>query len=94
MDGFLEIGIDAYNQEQQEKIKILYDLLKNYNDGRKKAFFCIAVNLLELSDLQTIMKAIQKENLSTLSDKEKSLFVVDMIQKVAKFHNISLKLKK
>lgn len=86
-----KMGMDAYNQEQQEKIKILYDLLKNYNDGRRKNFFCIAVNLLELSDLQTIMKTIQKENLSTLSDKEKSLFVVDMIQKVARSHNISLK---
>lgn len=38
----------AYNAEQIEKARILDGLLSGYNDGRKKALFCIAVNLLEL----------------------------------------------
>ncbi len=33
------IGIEAYNAEQVEKMKILDFLLANYNDGRKKIFF-------------------------------------------------------
>ncbi|WP_340148055.1 DUF3795 domain-containing protein [Amedibacterium intestinale] len=43
------IGIKQYNLEQKEKIQILSYLLSNYNDGRRKNFFCIAVNLLEVS---------------------------------------------
>ena len=31
-----QIGIDAYNAEQAEKVKILNILLSGYNDGRKK----------------------------------------------------------
>ncbi|WP_305131294.1 DUF3795 domain-containing protein [uncultured Oscillibacter sp.] len=41
-------GIEAYNVEQVEKAKILDFLLSNYNDGRKKTLFCVAVNLLDL----------------------------------------------
>lgn len=37
-----EIGIMAYQEEQKEKIEILRFLLENFNDGRKKAFFCLA----------------------------------------------------
>lgn len=33
-----KIGIYAYNREQTEKRKILDQLLKNYNDGRRKNF--------------------------------------------------------
>lgn len=44
--------------EQQEKIQILSCLLSNYNDGRRKNFFCVAVNLLELSEIQEAIKQI------------------------------------
>ena len=39
-------GMEAYNAEQMEKARILDVLLSNYNDGRKKTLFCVAVNLL------------------------------------------------
>lgn len=90
-----QIGIDAYNLEQKEKIKILDYLLSNYNDGRRKNFFCVAVNLLETSELQEVMRQI-KENkkLSSLSIKEQILYIVDLLQKIADTRNIKLKLNK
>lgn len=47
-----KIGVCAYNREQAEKVQILNQLLEHYNDGRRKTFFCLAVNLLELSELR------------------------------------------
>ena len=47
-----QIGVEAYNAEQAEKACILDILLAHYNDGRKKTLFCVAVNLLELQELQ------------------------------------------
>ena len=41
-----EIGVERYNEEQMEKSRHLEMLLENYNDGRKKTFYCQAVNLL------------------------------------------------
>ena len=89
------IGIKQYNLEQQEKIQILSHLLANYNDGRRKNFFCVAVNLLEISELQEAMKQIkQNDELSVLSVKEQCSYIVDILQKIADRRNIKLKFVK
>ena len=49
-----KIGEEAYHAEQAEKRRILDRLLAEYNDGRKKTLFCLAVNLLPLEDLRTV----------------------------------------
>ena len=74
------LGIEQYNLEQQEKIQILSLLLANYNDGRRKNFFCVAVNLLELSELREVIKHIQQnEALSDFSIKEQCSYIVDVL---------------
>ena len=89
------IGIKQYNLEQQEKVQILSYLLSNYNDGRRKNFFCVAVNLLELSELQEAMKQIQSnDELPSLPFKAQSLYVAEVFQKIADRRNIKLKLIK
>ena len=95
MERVQNIGIKQYNLEQQEKIQILSHLLANYNDGRRKNFFCVAVTLLELSELQEAMKQIkQNDELSVLSVKEQCSYIVDILQKIADRRNIELKLVK
>jgi len=66
MEKAKNIGIEAYKTELNEKIEILKELLKNCDNGRRKSFFCLAVNLLELTDLKIIMKEITSENAVTL----------------------------
>ena len=46
-----EMGVEAYNYGQRQMLEILELLLEGYNDGRRKSFFCLAVNLLNLKDL-------------------------------------------
>ena len=89
------IGIANYNKEQQEKIEILNMLLDQYNDGRRKTFFCVAVNLLDIADIKAILDQI-KENpeLDSFGIKEKSAYVVKLFQNLADNHGISLKLRK
>jgi hypothetical protein len=55
-----EIGIDAYHAEQLEKKKILDRLLECFDDGSKTACYCLAVNRMELKDLQKIMRNLNK----------------------------------
>lgn len=52
------IGLEKYNEEQREKMQILEHLLSEYNDGRKKTLFCIAVNLFDLSDLRELLSRL------------------------------------
>lgn len=51
-----KIGVEAYQKEQSDKVTILNELIENYNDGRKKTLFCLAVNLLELDVLSPISR--------------------------------------
>ena len=89
------IGIEQYNLEQKEKIQILSHLLSNYNDGRRKNFFCVAINLLELSEIQEAVNQLQSnDELSSLPIKEKCLYAVEVFQKIADRRNVKLKLIK
>ena len=53
-----EIGMDAYHAEQQEKKRILDHLLESYDDGSKTAFFCLAVNRIEIEALRGVMSQL------------------------------------
>ncbi len=88
-----KIGVKAYQEEQREKAAILKELLENYNDGRKKTFFCLAVNLLELNDLRKVMGQI-KEDAPELSVKEKAARMAGLFQEAAAQKGISIKLRK
>lgn len=88
-----KIGVKAYREEQREKAAILNELLENYNDGRKKTLFCLAVNLLELDDLRKMMEQI-KEDGECLSMKEKAARIAGLLQEAAAQRAICLKLRK
>lgn len=90
-----QIEMESYNAEQMEKVKILNILLSRYNDGRKKALFCVAVNLLDVRELQTILREIErKSDMETLTLKERGAFVASLLQDAATKKNIDLKLRK
>jgi len=87
------IGIEQYNLEQREKIQILSHLLSHYNDGRRKNFFCVAVNLLQLSELREAMEQIRSNNeLASLSFKEQCSYVAGVFQKIADRKELKLQL--
>ena len=95
MERARQLGIEAYNAEQMEKTKILDILLSDFNDGRKKTLFCTAVSLLDLQDLQAVLRQIEdRADLETLTLKEKSTFAVWLLKAAAAKNNIDLKLRK
>ena len=88
-------GMEAYNAEQIEKAKILDIFLSDYNDGRKKTLFCVAVNLLDVQELREILRKIEhRSDMETLTLKERSAFLASLLQDTAAQKNIDLKLRK
>ncbi len=77
-----EIGIDAYHDEQREKKRILNHLLKAYDDGSKAAFFCLAVNMLELKDLTETLETAD-DRTRGLSEGEKAVFITGQLKALA-----------
>lgn len=86
------IGADRYNAEQEEKTRVLDYLLSSCNDGRRKTLFCLAVNLLELSDVQDVVDQLMATNLSTV--KERAVYAAALLQKAADEKGILLKLNR
>jgi hypothetical protein len=90
-----EKGIEYYKAELNEKMSILETLLANYNDGRKKGFYCLAVNLLSLSDIRNVMQYINTEVEHKYMDrKEKIGLIVKAFEKSAQESNVELQLWK
>lgn len=95
MEKARQFGVDAYNAEQLEKAEILDFLLAGYNDGRKKTLFCVAVNLLSLSELRDVLIQIKrKSEREMMTLKEKGAFAAGALQAAAVKENIDLKLRR
>jgi hypothetical protein len=89
-----EIGLAAYQAELKEKVSILERLLADFDDGRSKSFFCLAVNLLELSDIREVMMQLDAETKPDSASKEKAAIAVLLLRKMADRQKIALELRK
>jgi hypothetical protein len=88
-------GIDKYKIELDEKVRILEFLIKNYNDGKRKSFYCVAVNLLDLLDIRSIMEQIDRKiSRQDMDMKEIIKSVIDLFESRATGKGIALKLRK
>lgn len=95
MKRMQEIGTEQYHRELNQKLDFLTYLLANFNDGRKKSFFCIAINLLDINEIKPIIEKLKAEIQSAdLTLKEKSAFAADLFLSVANQKGIVLKLNK
>lgn len=95
MEKAWRTGVDAYVSELKEKRQILDLLLSEYNDGRKKSFFCVAVNLLGLPELREAMERIRDNgDMAGGTMKEKSAYAADVLKNIAGRRNIELKLNR
>ena len=88
------IGIEAYRAELDEKIGILENLLEHYDDGRRKSFFCVAVNLLELDDVKSVAEQLATETKSEDGAKEKAAAAVRLFEDMGRKRGMDLKLRK
>ena len=86
--------ISIYTAELNTKIQILEELLANYNDGRRKGFFCLAVNLLDLADINSIVEQLKNEVTAEATAKEKAVTAARLFQVAADKKGIVLKLRK
>lgn len=82
-------------RELDEKNKILEFLIKNCNEGKRKSFYCLAVNLLSLPDLRLILRQIEDtiDGLD-ISLKEKAGLAAALFEATAKRRKIPLLLRK
>lgn len=89
------IGIDEYNRAQEEKARILNYLLSTCNDGRRKSFFCTAVNLLDFPELRETTDLLSgNETIVQAPLKERGAYAASLLGARAEEKGISLKLRR
>lgn len=88
-----EIGIEVYTEEQAEKGRLLDTLLNEYNSGREKTLFCLAVNLLSIDDIKKVLDEGARLA-SDMSIKDKAKYISDRLREIANDKGIELKLRK
>lgn len=89
-----EAGAELYAEEQKEKLRILQSFLKEYNDGRRKQFFCICVNLLNVETLQKAEELLKRKVSPEWDIREKASLAVACLRSEAEQQEIHLALYK
>ncbi|KYK33775.1 MAG: hypothetical protein AYK22_06060 [Thermoplasmatales archaeon SG8-52-3] len=91
-------GFDEFIRLQKKRIKILKIMLKDFNDGRSKSFFCLASALLSIDILEKSLESasniIDKQKIKKDDIKGKAKILKDIIKSNADKEKISLKLQK
>ena len=89
------IGMDAYRREQAEKAFFLRQLLDSYNDGRRKALFCVSVNLLEPEALRAVTNELSASlSLQDQTIKERAGRAANLLHAAAERQGVALKLRR
>ena len=94
MEKARRLGLEPYQAELDQKRRILDELLGNYNDGRKKSLFCLAVYLLDLPDLRAVMAELTAAIAESTPPGEKAALAAARIHAAADRRQIELKLRK
>jgi len=87
-------GIEGFTQRELAKMEILGYLLKHFDDGRSKAFYCTSCQLLPLDSLKSVLDETEKEINENTGNKEKSEQIRAAINRLADSLHVDLKLRK
>jgi hypothetical protein len=86
-------GVAAFEKVQKEREKFLGKMLKEFNEGRSKSYYCIAATVMDITELkQALAKAGMKSKGLDIKGKSRTLhFLLDEIARKKRYF---LKLRK
>lgn len=86
-------GINEFEKTQETRELLLKEMLREFNDGRSKSYYCIAATVMEIKELEDAVKNAKK-NFQGLLMKERAKVLHFLLDEIAKQRNYSLKLRK
>jgi len=88
-----ENGIEKFEEGQKLREQLLSQMLKEFNEGRSKSYYCIAATVLEIEELEEAIDRARKE--STDQDiRVKSKIMHTILDDIAQENDYYLKLRK
>jgi len=93
-----EHGIKKFIEQQRSRIKLLETMIKNFDDGRSRSFFCKAATLLDLtgltSSLDKATRKIKTDKIGKDDVKNKARTLKAIINETASKEGVELVKKK
>ena len=86
-------GIDEFEQLQKQREQFLKEMLKDFNEGRSKSYYCVAATVLELEELNEALTQARKES-DGMDIKIKSKILHSIFDTISLKKKYSLKLRK
>lgn len=86
-------GVDEFEKQQKIRENLLKMLLKNFNEGRSKRYYCIVATVFEVNELQKLLDE-GSERSKGLEIKEKSKVLHSLLDSAAEKKGYLLKLRK
>jgi hypothetical protein len=86
-------GADEFERTQKTREHLLKEMLREFNEGRSKSYYCIAATVLEIGELEEALDKARK-NSDGLAIKEKSGVLHSLLDEIARQRHYYLKLRK
>ncbi len=86
-------GIEAFNDQQKIRENLLLRLLKDFNEGRSKSYYCIATTVLDINELEDALAEAEIKSQSP-DIKEKAKLMHSLLDAIALKRGYQLKLRK
>lgn len=86
-------GVEAFEKTQKTREYLLREMLREFNEGRSKSYYCITATVLEIAELETAVSEARKKS-DGLDMKEKARVLHSILDEIARQRNYLLKLRK
>jgi hypothetical protein len=86
-------GVNEFERLQKIREKLLKKMLRDFNEGRSKRYYCIAATVMEIDELEKVLREAREKS-KDLDTKEKSKVLHFSLDTVAKKNDYVLKLRK
>jgi hypothetical protein len=88
-----ELGVVEFEKQQKIREKFLKEMLREFNDGHSKSYYCIAATVLKIDELQEVLSRA-KEKSNGMQPNEKAKVMHSMLELISKDRGYLLKLRK
>ncbi len=98
LDFIRTYGLERFIEQQRKRIELLEKMLKNFDDGRSKSFYCIATTLLPITDLEASLEKTEqrlKADKTNLNDTRIKFEILrELLNEAAARNEVELRLRK
>jgi len=86
-------GISAFEKAQNERARLLKELLNEFNEGRSKSYYCIAATIFDIDELKGAIDMARNKS-ADLDIKSKAKLVHAILDDIAERQGYVLNLRK